>query len=81
MKKMFPDLEQEIIIDNFYRVDLFIPSENFVIEVNGQYHFNGIGQTLKKFITREKIIKKLGYKYVDVKSTIILKKQLLQNEL
>lgn len=31
--KIYPDIEEEVVIDNFYVVDIFIPSEKLFLEV------------------------------------------------
>jgi very-short-patch-repair endonuclease len=56
----------EEIIGGFYKVDIFLKSRNTIIEVNGQRHFNGFGKLSKKSLTKERILTKLGYKYVNL---------------
>ena len=54
------------MIDEFYKVDLFVPSKNLVIEVQGPNHFNGNGSLQKKTLVKAKIIKALGYGYCEL---------------
>ena len=42
-KKVYPDLQEEVLIDRFYVVDIYIPSENLCLEVQGPTHYNYAG--------------------------------------
>jgi very-short-patch-repair endonuclease len=48
---------------------MFIPSKNLVVEVQGPYHYNGLGCLDKKTLMKTKIIKKLGYNYCELSTT------------
>jgi len=54
------------MIGDFYRVDLYLPEYNMVIEVNGPPHFNGLGIYNKKTLLKQRVIEKLGYKYLSI---------------
>ena len=43
VREIYPDVVAEVLIDEFYKVDLFVPSKNLVVEVQGPSHFNGNG--------------------------------------
>ncbi len=66
---MYPEVESEMLVDEFYKVDMFIPSKNVVIEVQGPYHLNGLGINNKKTLLKAKILRKLGFNFCEL-STI-----------
>jgi len=43
-KTLFPDIEEEVLVDGFYVVDLYVPSKKLCLEVQGPLHytFNGL---------------------------------------
>ena len=55
-------------MDGFYKTDIYIPSTKTVIEVNGQQHYNGLGKCIirKRFLTRRRILRGLGYKTCEI---------------
>ena len=55
-------------MDGFYKTDIYIPSTKTVIEVNGQQHYNGLGKGVlrKRFLTRRRILRGLGYKTCEI---------------
>lgn len=63
----------EKIIDDFYKVDMFMPARNLIIEVQGPYHFNGLGLLRKKDLTRRRVFKELGYRYCEISRDSYLK--------
>ena len=63
----------EKIIGDFYKVDLFMPNLNMIIEVQGPYHFNGLGQLRKRDLTRRRVFKELGYRYCEISRDAYLK--------
>jgi very-short-patch-repair endonuclease len=60
------DIEEEVIIDKFYKVDLYCPAKKLIIEVNGPLHKNGKGNDNRKTQMKKKLLKKLGYKYTEI---------------
>lgn len=68
VKELYPDAVLEEIFDGFYKADIYIPSRNLVLEVNGPSHFNGreLFNSNKRALTKKRIFKLLGVKMVDI---------------
>jgi very-short-patch-repair endonuclease len=66
VKEMYPDVLCEHLVDEFYKVDMLIPSLGFVIEVNGETHYNGRGNFNKKSRIKAEVLRKLGYRYISL---------------
>ena len=43
VKQIYPDLQEEVMIDNFYMVDIYIPKKKLIIEVYGPIHYTFSG--------------------------------------
>ena len=61
VKQIYPDAISEVQIDNFFFVDIFVPSQNLIIEVLGPMHFNISKGLDMKTKLRGKIHLDLGY--------------------
>ena len=74
---LYPDAEQEKICDGFYKADIFIPSKNIVVEVQGPHHYNGLYplSPKKRTLTKRRILDALGYKVVEMPAVDFLKNQ------
>ena len=61
VKSVYPDAISEVQIDNFFFADIFVPSQNKIIEVLGPMHFNISKGLDMKTKLRGKIHLDLGY--------------------
>ena len=66
VKDLYPEVQFELLVDEFYKVDMLIPSLKVVIEVQGPYHLNGLGINNKKTTLKGKILKKLDFFYCEL---------------
>lgn len=60
------DIQTEVTLENFARVDLFVPEFNLIVEVNGPTHFNAMRKLNKKTQTRIEFFRHLGYQVVSI---------------
>ena len=60
------EVREEQLLGGYYRVDMYVPQHNLVIEVFGPYHLNGAHKLRKRDLTRRRIFKKLGYRYCEI---------------
>ena len=60
------------MIDKFYVVDIYIPSENLCLEVQGPQHYNFAGQPTKKTAAKTKVLQHLGYRVHNIDALHIL---------
>ena len=74
---LYPDAEQEKICDGFYKADIYIPSKNTVVEVQGPHHYNGLYplSPKKRSLTKRRILESLGYRVVEIPAVEFLKNQ------
>ena len=56
LEETYGEVESEKMIDDYYMVDLYVPSKNLAIEVQGTFHFNGLGKKNKKSLTKQKVL-------------------------
>lgn len=69
LKQIFDEkIVTEVVLKDFYKVDMFMPDKNLIIEVQGHVHNNGLGQLRLKDRIRREVLKKLGYKYCEISS-------------
>ena len=62
VRRTYPDAEEEVLIDRFYVVDIYVPSLKLILEVQGPDHFTENGKSRIKTIVKKKLLNKLGYK-------------------
>jgi very-short-patch-repair endonuclease len=56
-------------MDEFYRVDIYIPSLDLIVEVEGPSHMNGFYKPNKKTLTKRRVINKYGHKFCFISVT------------
>jgi very-short-patch-repair endonuclease len=67
LKLIYPDLVNEHqVSEGFYYVDIFVPSLNLSIEINGPSHVNSSGHLKLKYKKRRKLLQKLGLRIVEI---------------
>ena len=72
LRKTYPDLEEEKMIDRFYVVDAYIPSKNLCVEIHGPLHYAYNDRENLKTLVKQKIINELGYNIVGVNALRML---------
>ena len=55
------ELQHEVIIADYSRVDIFIPDMNLIINFKGDSQINGLGNVKKDSLMKDKLFKHLGY--------------------
>ena len=70
---MYTEVEEEVILDNFYVVDIFVPKQKMIIEVNGLSHYTHHGKPIMKTVVKQKLLKKLGYSYFGINAMQVLR--------
>ena len=61
------------MIDDFYVVDIYVPSKKLILEVQGPSHKVFLGQATTKTVLKTKVLKKLGYKVASIDAMPMLK--------
>ena len=72
-KKVYPDLQEEVLIDRFYVVDIYIPSENLCLEVQGPSHYTYAGMPTKRTAAKTKVLQHLGYRVQNIDALQVLR--------
>ena len=54
-------MQEEVLIDKYFIVDLYIPSLKMCIEVQGPHHFTINQKSDAKSVVKHRILTKLGY--------------------
>lgn len=73
VKKIYPDVMEEVLIDDFYVVDLYVPSLKLCIEVQGPHHYGIDGRATIKTFAKFEVLRKQGYIVKGIDGLIILK--------
>ena len=66
LKLIYPDLVNEHQVGDFYYVNIYVPSRNLSIEINGPVHMNSSGHLKLKYKKRRKVLQKLGLRIVEI---------------
>ena len=66
-------MQEEVIIDKFFVVDLYVPSKKLIIEVQGPQHYGIDGNVTRKTLVKTEVLKKLGYNVKVVDPMVVLK--------
>ena len=71
--EIFPDMMNEFPADDFYYADIYVPSRNLIIEINGPAHKNAKHKPKQKYVMKRKVLEKKGYRYLELESVSMLK--------
>lgn len=77
VKKLYPDVEEEVLLEKFYVVDLYVPSKKLCLEVQGPYHYCYSGQPTMKTAVKAKILSNAGYtiRHLDAMKVLRIRNQ------
>lgn len=80
LRKTYPDLQEEVLIDKYYIVDAYSPSKKLCIEIEGPLHYNHLGKLNRKSSTKRRVLEHLGYHVNSIDGLRVLKVQNLHRK-
>ena len=59
VKRRYKDAQTEVVLDNFYVVDAYVPSKKLIVEIQGPLHFNHAEKLTRKSKIKSYILEKV----------------------